>query len=278
MKLLRSFKKLLMNSLMMNPGEESKKILYRTFYMNEFEFALAEKYFRKTVKAPDKLESILNIGEQKIPLIDIHRMMNLTPQNIQPYNHIILLEADSMYFGIYCHREGNAIFAKESISTPVINVQTMLSLVQKIEIQKTLITFSMDNTYAIDVEDISEIIPFPEEINTSPELPPLIRGYFIFKGERVYIVDTGILCHSKNQRANTSKELLIIKKDRAPYALMIDSFDFFVSFPKDKWIKLNTDLQTVQSTQQVFIQMHNGDSKLIHMIILESIISRMVTK
>lgn len=278
MKLLRSLKKLLLNNWTMNPGEEPRKILYRTFYLNDFEFALAEKHYRKTLEASDKLESILTIGKQKIPLIDIHKIMNLNSQNIQPYNKIILLEADSMYFGIFCHFEGNAIFAKESISTPVINVQTILSLVQKIETQKTLITFSMDNTYAIDVEDISEIIPFPNEIHTSPDLPPLIRGYFIFKEERVYIVDTGILCHSKSQRANTSKELLIIKKDRAPYALMIDSFEFFVSFPKDKWIKLNTDFQTVQSTQQIFIQMHNGDSKLIHMIILESILSRMVMK
>lgn len=250
--------------------------LYRTFYLNESEFAVGGKYFRGMMNIGESKNSFVEIGERKVPLIDLQKLIKLPSENFNPYEKIVLLEVDNIFFGISCHREGNQIHDEESVKAPIINVQSLLSPVQTIVTQKTLITFGPEKQYAIDVEDIGEIIPYPKLVTTSAILPEILKGYFMINGERVYIVDTGMLCDSGAKSTQSSKELLIIKKDNLPYALMVDTFNFYVSFPNDRWIKLHRDPKDETSTQETYIHSSNGESRVFHIVLPDTIIRKVI--
>ncbi len=104
--------------------------------------------------------------------------------------------------------------------------------------RRTFITFVVKNVYAIQIDEVREIIDFPPLLLQPPGLAPHCKGVLNLRGELVTIVNAREMYHCEKLEASDLGKVLIFKKEALHFGLVVDSVEAIVSFAENQKIKL----------------------------------------
>jgi purine-binding chemotaxis protein CheW len=137
--------------------------------------------------------------------------------------------------------------------------------------RRTFITFAIDSTYAVGINEVREILELPETLLYPPGLPSHVRGLVNLRGELVAIVDARKL-YGKGEAPATGK-VLVFKGQRVQFGLMVDAVEAIVSFAEGDRIKLPDLLykgtgQTSDNDVQEAVEVDDGSGRKRNLLLL----------
>jgi purine-binding chemotaxis protein CheW len=119
------------------------------------------------------------------------------------------------------------------------NEQRMAEKKTKNGTRRTYITFSLDNLYAVAINEVKEIIEYPKQLLHPPGLKKHIRGVLNLRGDLVTIVDVrSMYLISKSDQTQEIQKVMVFKRNEAHFGLVVDSVESIVTFSEDDKIKL----------------------------------------
>lgn len=96
---------------------------------------------------------------------------------------------------------------------------------------QSYITFSLDTSYALDINDVKEVIEQPDQLMAAPSTCTDIKGMFNLRGEMITLVDFSSLSAEKNQTDQNTEpctKVIIYECNNVKYGLMARSVDSIV--------------------------------------------------
>ncbi len=95
--------------------------------------------------------------------------------------------------------------------------------------KKTFITFSIDSEFALDIDQVNEVISHPEDIVHPPNMPPAFDGMVNLRGDLIPIINPRSL-YSMDRSSSEEVKVLIFTSGDHKYGLAVDSVDSIVTF------------------------------------------------
>ncbi|NQY14551.1 MAG: chemotaxis protein CheW [Henriciella sp.] len=90
--------------------------------------------------------------------------------------------------------------------------------------KRTLITFQVASSYALDIEDVNEVIGFPSSIVRPPSVPDAIEGMVNLRGELIPIINLRQMYDLPAIEREGAKLMIFALEDKK-YAIMVDAVD-----------------------------------------------------
>ncbi len=105
--------------------------------------------------------------------------------------------------------------------------------------RNTYVTFKIEQSYAVAIHEIKEIINYPQQLLHPPGVKKHISGVLNLRGDLVSIIDARSLYHCESIPApQTLQKIIVFKKDDLHYGLIVDSVESIVSIAENDKIKL----------------------------------------
>lgn len=126
--------------------------------------------------------------------------------------------------------------------------------------RKTYITFTIENTFAVPIEEVREIITMPDELMHPPGLPDFIEGVLNLRGELISIINSRSMYRRPQTAEGTTRRVLIFKFNDKSFGLIVDSVEEIVTFSESDKMKLpdllyqnanNTLMSDLQEATQI---------------------------
>lgn len=98
--------------------------------------------------------------------------------------------------------------------------------------KKTFISFKIEDSYAIDIKEVKEVMDFPDNLIRPPDLPASFTGLFQLRGDLVAVIDSRLLYGAVSDSSGLSlydKKILIFLAEDHQYALVVDSVESIIS-------------------------------------------------
>ncbi len=148
--------------------------------------------------------------------------------------------------------------------------------------RRTYITFKIDGTYAISINEVKEIIDYPEDLLRPPGLQNHVKGVLNLRGELITIIDgRSIYINDSNKKIIESQKIMVLKKNEIHFGLVVDSVESIVTFADNDKVKLPSMLyangsNSIGSDISEALEVHdsNGQKKNILIISLEALALR----
>ncbi|MFK7854741.1 MAG: chemotaxis protein CheW [Granulosicoccus sp.] len=102
--------------------------------------------------------------------------------------------------------------------------------------KKTLITFSLDNRYGLDIGEVSEVIDYPDDLIKTLDMSSHILGMTNLRGELIEVIDSRSLYKMEESGNSTDSKVLVFEKEGVKHGLMVDSVDSIMSFSESDLI------------------------------------------
>lgn len=107
-------------------------------------------------------------------------------------------------------------------------------------IRRNYITFKIDATYAVAINEVKEIIDYPKNLIRPPGLKEHVVGVHNLRGELVTIVDARSMYQSKSKLEHIdSQKVIVFKNDLIHFGLVVDSVESMTSFADSEKISLS---------------------------------------
>lgn len=146
--------------------------------------------------------------------------------------------------------------------------------------KRTLITFSIEGTFALDIDKVNEVISFPETVMTPPSMPDFIAGMVNIRGELIPIVNLRVLYNMPAIESAKTKLLIFTREDRK-YAIMVDAVSAIVTVTDQNanvLPRMSSDAASSSISQDVseaILRTESDDSEPALMVLdLDAVISR----
>ncbi len=148
--------------------------------------------------------------------------------------------------------------------------------------KRTFITFSVGSKFALDIENVNEVMSFPETIVHPPSLPSFIEGMVNLRGELIPIINLRALYQLDPIEAALTKLLVFTSNDKK-YGIMVDTVDSIVSlsgknssslpriFDGGQSIDISNDVK-----EAILIENDDENERSLMILDLEMVISRTV--
>lgn len=104
--------------------------------------------------------------------------------------------------------------------------------------RRTFITFAVESIYAIQIEEVKEIIDCPSTLLRPPGLPAHCVGVLNLRGDLVTIVDARIMYAQQKRERDMASKVLVFKKSNLHFGLIVDSVEGIVTFSDNNTVKL----------------------------------------
>ncbi len=105
--------------------------------------------------------------------------------------------------------------------------------------RRTFITFKIENSYAIQIEQVKEIIDYPTNILKPPGLTEAFHGVYNLRGDLILIVGARQLYSRATQVDGTEHfKVLVFKMEGLHFGLVVDSVDAIRAFSDKEKITL----------------------------------------
>lgn len=139
--------------------------------------------------------------------------------------HTILLEQGEIFSNeeILVITKGHSALFKDTKEPSFTEKQGSLN-------RQTLITFSLETLYGLDINDVKEVIDYPTDLIKTPTITRHIRGMANLRGELVAIIDTRELYDLEAFTDLQNTKVLVFAVAGVKYGLMVDSVDSIVPF------------------------------------------------
>ncbi len=102
--------------------------------------------------------------------------------------------------------------------------------------RKTYITFKIDGLYAVKINEVKEIIDYPNELLQPPGMKKHMRGLLNLRGHLVTIIDARTMYASASSSdLKETQKVLVFQRADEQFGLVVDSVESIVTFSeKDK--------------------------------------------
>ena len=132
---------------------------------------------------------------------------------------------------------------------------------------RTLMLFSLEKRYALDISDVKEVIEYPEELVQTPDMADHIRGMANLRGELVAVIDTRKLYKIDSaDSCSGGAKVLIYEKTGVKHGLVVDSVDSIVPLNRAEVVAIpeiatHSSNKVVQADVTEAIMINHGDSQ-----------------
>ncbi|MET0320751.1 MAG: chemotaxis protein CheW [Duganella sp.] len=87
------------------------------------------------------------------------------------------------------------------------------------------LTFALDNTYAVEITQVREIIDYAADITRPPGMPDFLRGMLNLRQQMVSVIDLRSLYGMAPADATEQTKILVIERGDEQYGLMVDAVE-----------------------------------------------------
>ncbi|MBN20280.1 MAG: hypothetical protein CL678_03245 [Bdellovibrionaceae bacterium] len=103
---------------------------------------------------------------------------------------------------------------------------------------KTYITFSIQDHYALQIDEVKEVINLPEKFLNPPNLSKHFKGMINLRGDLVAVIDPRVLYEMKENTSPIESKVMIFSLNQIKFGLMVDSVDSILTFDDNKKINI----------------------------------------
>lgn len=189
----------------------------------------------------------------------------------------ILLNANEIFTNPEIHTviEGHSTLYKADANTD--------STIAKKANKKTYITFSIKHDYALEIEEVDEVIDYKEEMISSSNLEEYFKGVINLRGDMIAVIDPRVLYNMDDKLVSNTPKILILKMNGVKYGLIVDSVDSILSVTERQKLKLPGIMyqgkeislsEDVKEAFQIETEQKENTNKTILLLNLSSISSR----
>ncbi len=146
--------------------------------------------------------------------------------------------------------------------------------------RKTLITFSLDNLYGLEIGEVKEVVDYPAELIKTPSMSKYIRGMVNLRGELIAIIDTRCLYGLDEFADHQSTKVLVFEVENTKYGLMVDTVDSIVAFSESDTatipnVVFSSDSGVINKDVKQAVMILSGDTQqTVCVLNLESVAER----
>jgi purine-binding chemotaxis protein CheW len=147
--------------------------------------------------------------------------------------------------------------------------------------RNTLITFSLDSRYGLDMTDVREVINYPDDLIRSLNMSRNLRGMINLRGELIAVIDTRVLYKMNESDESSVSKVLVFENDGMKLGLLVDSVDSIVPFSEDELIEIpqfmfsSSDRMISEDVKKALIIKDDSESQTICILDLPSVSARM---
>lgn len=120
---------------------------------------------------------------------------------------------------------------------------------QRIVEKKTYLTFTIADQYAVEIDEVREVIDYPDTILHPPNISEKYKGVINLRGELIPIIDPRELCNIENTESAIESKILVFFNSKNYYGMVVDKVNAIATFRMDQRVKL-PDLFYKASDQQ----------------------------
>lgn len=91
--------------------------------------------------------------------------------------------------------------------------------------RQVYITFTVENSFAVEIKQVREIIDFSDAISTPPGMPDFMRGILNLRQQMISIIDLRKLYHMPPLADASKSKILIVERGDERYGLLVDAVD-----------------------------------------------------
>ncbi|WP_444550980.1 chemotaxis protein CheW [Duganella hordei] len=91
--------------------------------------------------------------------------------------------------------------------------------------RQVYITFALENTYAVEIKQVREIIDFSDDITRPPGMPDFMRGMLNLRQQMISVIDLRSLYRMPALEHSGQAKILVIERGEELYGLMVDAVE-----------------------------------------------------
>ncbi|WP_436145034.1 chemotaxis protein CheW [Duganella sp. LjRoot269] len=91
--------------------------------------------------------------------------------------------------------------------------------------RQVYITFALENTYAVEIKQVREIIDFSDDITRPPGMPDFMRGMLNLRQQMISVIDLRSLYRMPALEHSGRAKILVIERGEELYGLMVDAVE-----------------------------------------------------
>ena len=95
--------------------------------------------------------------------------------------------------------------------------------------RKVYITFTVGNTYALEIRKIREIIDFPETMITPPSMPSFVEGILNLRRQMITVLNLRCLYGMPPSPDKSTSKILVVERGEERFGLMVDAVENIVT-------------------------------------------------
>lgn len=91
--------------------------------------------------------------------------------------------------------------------------------------RQVYITFSLENTYAVEIKQVREIIDYSDAVTHAPGMPAFMRGMLNLRQQMISVIDLRSLYQMAPAPATGQAKILVIERGQERYGLLVDAVE-----------------------------------------------------
>jgi purine-binding chemotaxis protein CheW len=91
--------------------------------------------------------------------------------------------------------------------------------------RQVYITFALENTFAVEIKQVREIIDFSDAITRPPGMPDFMRGILNLRQQMISVIDLRSLYRMPALDDPAQAKILVIERGEERYGLMVDAVE-----------------------------------------------------
>src|SRR6202008_3718980 len=91
--------------------------------------------------------------------------------------------------------------------------------------RQVYITFALENTFAVEIRQVREIIDYSDAVTHAPGMPAFMRGMLNLRQQMISVIDLRSLYQMPQRASDTPGKILIIERGEDRYGLLVDAVE-----------------------------------------------------
>nr|WP_315219031.1 chemotaxis protein CheW [uncultured Duganella sp.] len=91
--------------------------------------------------------------------------------------------------------------------------------------RQVYITFALENTYAVEIKQVREIIDYSDAVTHAPGMPPFMRGMLNLRQQMISVIDLRSLYQMAPGPQTGQAKILVIERGQDRYGLLVDAVE-----------------------------------------------------
>lgn len=95
--------------------------------------------------------------------------------------------------------------------------------------RQVYITFALENTYAVEIKQVREIIDYSDAVTHAPGMPPFMRGMLNLRQQMISVIDLRCLYQMPPAPAGGQTKILVIERGQDRYGLLVGAVENIIT-------------------------------------------------